>query len=115
MRLPIPKDLVINFSGMIFMGVAGFLAWDQGRLGQLFSAEGILFLLGGVLCAGILIGWPIGRLHRYFCLKVIEREQGDLSAGAMQVIRHSGTAAMVIQIVLVYLITERAFGHFFRG
>lgn len=114
MRLKIPRNIVINFAGMAFLGVVIFLAWENAAIAQLFSVPGLLFVVIGLLLSGAVIGWPLTRIHRHYCMKIIEGQQGDLTPRAMQTIRFTGTFVMLLQLIAVYYLADWGFSHFFK-
>jgi hypothetical protein len=115
MRLSIPFNIVINFAGMIFLGMTVFLAWETGSLDLLPTMRGILFLIIGLVLAGVLIGSPLVALHKRYCMGLIKRQQGEISPGTMKNIRFTGTLVMLVQIIVVYFLVDIAFQKLMLG
>ena len=113
MRLDFAKNLVVNFAGMVFVGCTFFLAWNAQELEGLLSLRGAGFLLAGLLLIGGLIGFPLGRLHRSYAIRIVEKNGGELNDSIAQTIRFSGTLVMVIQVVAVYFLTNLAYEKIF--
>lgn len=109
MRLKIPRNIFINFAGMAFLGVVVFLAWENAILARLLSLPGLLFIVFGLVFSGAIIGWPLTRIHRYYCMKLIEGQQGELTPRVMQTIRFTGTFVMLVQVVAVYYLANWGF------
>ncbi|MBX2868570.1 MAG: hypothetical protein KTR18_07840 [Acidiferrobacterales bacterium] len=108
-RLPLPKDIVINFAGMVFLGCAFFLFWTEAQLSDLFTARGLSYLLVGLISCGAVIGWPLTRLHRALSYHLITKNGGEMSESTMQIIRITGTALMLIQLLAVYYLSRMVF------
>jgi len=107
-RLPIPKELRINFAGMIFIGCAAFLFWSEQQLSTILSLRGMIFIGLGIVIAN-LFGWLIAKLHQIFAYRLQEKNNGEMNENTMQIIRFSGTALMLGQLLFVYYVTQKVF------
>ncbi|MGI9318714.1 MAG: hypothetical protein ACR2QW_15405 [bacterium] len=110
-RLPIPKDLLLNFSAMVFLGVSLFLTWEGDYWTSLASLRGVLFILGGLLISGVMVGWPLTRLHRMYSMSLIRKDQEKISESSIKTIRFTGTVVMMLQLLVVYYATEFGFSN----
>ena len=108
-RLPIPKDLVINFAGMVFLGCALFLFWTEAQLSEVFSMRGLIFLFLGLVLCGLVIGWPITQLHRRFSYRLLAKNGGETNETSMQIVRFTGTALMLAQVLGIYYLAQIIF------
>jgi len=102
MRLPVPKNIRLNFGSTIFLGVTVFLAWQGALWPQLASITGAVYLIGGLLITGLVIGKPVTALHKRYAMKLIEGNGGELNDTIINKIRFTGTIVMLAQILIVY-------------
>ena len=108
-RLPVPKDLVINFAGMVFLGCAFFLFWSEAELSNIFTARGLTYLLLGLIFSGAVIGWPLTWLHRSFSYRLLAKNDGEMNESSMQIVRLTGTALMLVQVLGIYYLSRLVF------
>lgn len=102
MRWTIPRDFVLNFSAMVFIGVSLFLTWQGNHWAMMLSLRGLIYVLGGVLFSGLIVGWPLTKLHRAFSMSLIRKDSGQASESSIKTIRFTGTLLMLLQLLTVY-------------
>ncbi len=107
-RLPIPKGLRINFSGMIFIGCSAFLFWSEQQLSLILSSRGITFIALGLVISN-LFGWLLAKIHQVFCYRLLAKNNSEMNESTMQIIRFSGTTLMLAQVLVVYFLTQKVF------
>lgn len=100
---------------MIFLGVSLFLTWEGGHWTSLLSWRGVLFIVVGVLFSGLVIGWPLTRLHRRYSMSLIRKDQENLSESSIKAIRFTGTILMLVQLLIVYYATAYVFPRWVIG
>jgi hypothetical protein len=102
MRWKIPRDFVLNFSAMVFIGVSLFLTWQGNHWAMMFSLRGLIYMICGVLFSGLVVGWPLTKLHRAFSMSLIGKDNGQPSESSIKTIRFTGTLLMLGQLLTVY-------------
>lgn len=102
MRLPVPKNISLNFSAMVFLGVLLFLTWEGGHWNSVFTARGLLYAIFGLLTSGLVIGWPLTVLHRKFSLSIVRKDDGQPTEASIKTIRFTGTLILLVQVLAVY-------------
>ena len=107
-RLPIPKGLRINFAGMVFIGCAVFLFWTEQQLATLLTLKGLAFFFLGIVISN-LIGWPFAKIHQIFSYRLVAKNNGELNENTIQIIRFTGTALMLTQVLVIYFLTQKVF------
>ena len=108
MGLSIPKNLSLNFASMVFLGVSIFTFW-QGTLWDKLSPIYVIgFLIAGLLISGLVIGKPLGAIHKRFSTDLIEANQGELNESIINKIRFTGTIVMLLQILVIFYATNFA-------
>lgn len=103
------SQLVLNFAAMVFLGVTLFLTWQNSAWQNLFGWGGLAFLICGLIVSGAVIGAVSTRLHQGIAAMVVSRSNNELSAAQVAMIRWTGTAVLLVQILLVYYLTAWAF------
>ena len=114
-RLKISAEVLANFSAMMFIGTTLFMAYSTGQFGQLVSFKGFLFLIIGVLIAGLVIGTPLTRIHQRYAVHLFQKDNGEPSETTMKKVRFTGTFVMVLQILAVYYLTAHYFSSWLIG
>ncbi len=101
--------LVLNFAAMVFLGVTIFLTWQNSAWQNLFDWGGLAFLICGLIVSGAVVGAVSTRLHQGIAAIVVSRSNKELSAAQVAMIRWTGTAMLLAQVLLVYYLTAWAF------
>ena len=101
--------LVLNFSAMVFLGITFFLTWRNSAWQNLFGWGGLAFLICGLIVSGAVIGAVSTRLHQGIAALVVARSNKELSTAQVAIIRWTGTAVLLAQVLLVYYLTAWAF------
>ncbi len=107
----IANRLVLNFAAMVFLGVTGFLTWRYDTWSDLFSWQGLLFLLCGLIVSGHLIGALLTYGHQKLIRWMAERADRSFADWAPAIIHHSGTLVLLCQLLSVYYLTQWAFAY----
>ncbi len=94
---------------MVFLGVTFFLTWQNSAWQNLFDWGGIAFLICGLIVSGAVIGAVSTRLHQGIAAIVVSRSNKELSSAQVAVIRWTGTAVLLVQVLLVFYLTAWAF------
>lgn len=105
----VANRLVLNFAAMVFLGVTFFLTWQNSAWQNLFGWGGLAFLVCGLIVSGAVIGAVSNRLHQGIAAIVVSRSNKELNAAQVAMIRWTGTAILLAQVLLVYYLTAWAF------
>ena len=103
------RTLVLNFAAMVFLGVTLFLTWQSKSWDAILSFQGFVFVVGGVILAGTLIGALPALLHRKLAATMIARNGGEVDERTAGIIRGSGTMVLLVQLLVVYYATQWAY------
>jgi len=109
----LPKNLVysvasraaLNFAAMAFLGVTLFVVWQNDAWKYLFQWKGLLFVLCGLLFCGIVIGGALVWMHQLLAQWVAMRSNSKFTSQSATLIRWSGTAVLLAQLLAVYYLT----------
>ncbi len=109
----LPKNLVysvakratLNFAAMAFIGVTFFIVWQNDAWKHLFQWKGLLFVLCGLLFCGIVIGGAPAWMHQRLAQWVAMHRNGEFTSQSATLVRWSGTAVMLAQLLAVYYAT----------
>lgn len=107
------RTLVLNFAAMVFLGVTLFLTWQADNWGAMTSGRGLLFVLVGVILAGVVAGALPAYLHRRIATSLIHRNNGQVDERVAGIIRSSGTVVLLFQLLIVYYATQWAYLRWF--
>ena len=101
--------LVLNFAAMVFIGVTFFLSWQADVWHSLFGLRGIVFLIGGLVISGGIIGSVSTRLHHSIAAIIVSRSESKSDSVRASMVQWAGTIVLVAQLLLIYYLTAWAF------
>ena len=105
----VASRLVLNFAAMVFIGVTFFLSWQADVWHNLFGLRGIVFLIGGLVISGGIIGSVSTRLHHSIAAIIVSRSESKSDSVRASMVQWAGTIVLVAQLLLIYYLTAWAF------
>jgi hypothetical protein len=107
------RQSAVTFAASVFLGSAFFLHWRYGGVAALFTLKALGFFAIGIFVVAFTLGMAFYSMHRSLMNWLPQFGTTALSPISASLLQVLGTALLVLEVVVGYLLTRIGFFWFY--
>lgn len=107
------RQSAVTFAASVFLGSAFFLHWRYGGVAALLTLKALGFFTIGIFVAAFTLGMAFYSMHRSLIDWLPQSSSTALSPITASLLQVLGTALLVLEVVVGYLLTRIGFFWFY--